>query len=51
MRDKQNTFVWLDKAYTERDGILAFLRHQHMFDLYSTDPRFIALERKVGLVK
>jgi TolB-like protein/Tfp pilus assembly protein PilF len=51
MRDKQNTFVWLDKAYAERDGILAFLRHQHMFDIYRSDPRYIALERKVGFIK
>ena len=49
MRDKQNTFVWLEKAYAERDGILAFLRHQHMFDMYRDDPRYTLLLRKVGL--
>ena len=49
MRDKQNTFVWLDKAYAERDGLLAFMRHQHMFDLYRGDPRYSSLMRKVGL--
>ena len=49
MRDKQNTFLWLEKAYAERDGILAFMRHQHMFDLYRGDPRYSSLMRKVGL--
>ena len=49
MRDKENTFVWLEKAYAERDGILAFMRHQHMFDVYRGDPRYAALIRKVGL--
>jgi TolB-like protein/Tfp pilus assembly protein PilF len=49
LRDKENTFVWLEKAYTERDGILAFLREQHVFDTYRSDPRFASLVHQVGL--
>ena len=48
LRDKESAFVWLDKAYSERDGMLAFLRYHHMFDPYRSDPRYVSLAQKVG---
>ena len=49
LRDKENLLFWLEKAYTERDGVLAFMREQHSFDPYRKEPRFIAVFQKVGL--
>jgi TolB-like protein/Tfp pilus assembly protein PilF len=47
--DSDNAFRWLDKAYSERDGMLAYLNHQHLWDKYRSDSRFIALLNKLGL--
>jgi tetratricopeptide (TPR) repeat protein len=43
-------FESLDKAYTERDGLLVFLKVAPEFDPLRTDPRFTEILRKVGLV-
>jgi TolB-like protein/Tfp pilus assembly protein PilF len=47
--DRDKMFFWLEKAYAGRDGVLPYLAEEHMFRPYRTDPRFIALFRKVGL--
>jgi len=44
-------FKWLEKAYEERYGILVSLRVEPGFDSVRSDPRFIALLKKVGLEK
>jgi TolB-like protein/Tfp pilus assembly protein PilF/tRNA A-37 threonylcarbamoyl transferase component Bud32 len=49
--EKDQAFAWLDKAYTERDSDLASLKVRPQFDLVRSDPRFIALLRKIGLEK
>ncbi|HSO74093.1 MAG TPA: protein kinase [Blastocatellia bacterium] len=42
-------FEWLEKAYEERYGYLAYLNIEPLFDSLRTDPRFIDLVHRVGL--
>ena len=48
--DKEQAFAWLDRAYTDRSGFLAFYFNTdaHMDSLRS-DPHFADLLRRVGL--
>jgi hypothetical protein len=47
--DREQMYGWLDKAYADRDGMLAFTNQQGCYRRYRTEARFIALERKLGL--
>ncbi|HUJ48747.1 MAG TPA: hypothetical protein VLW25_01055, partial [Bryobacteraceae bacterium] len=47
--DKDQMFAWLDRAYAQRDGMLAFMNHQGCFQQYRAEPRFVALDQKLGL--
>ena len=47
--DKTQAFVYLDKAYRERDFILVMLNVEPMFDSLRSDQRFTELSRRVGL--
>lgn len=47
--DKEETFVWLDKAYEERSNILQFVKTHPYFDPIRSDPRFVDLVRRIGL--
>ncbi|PWT87603.1 MAG: hypothetical protein C5B55_14510 [Blastocatellia bacterium] len=47
--DKTQAFVFLDKAYDERDFILVLLNVEPMFDPLRSDQRFADLSRRVGL--
>ncbi|MGA2363072.1 MAG: protein kinase [Candidatus Aminicenantales bacterium] len=50
--EKEQCFVWLDKAFRERDPfLLMFVKPLHLFDPVRSDPRFTALMRKIGLEK
>jgi len=49
MKDKDQTFAWLEKAFTERSSILATIKADHVFDFARSDPRFQDLLRRVGL--
>ena len=49
--EEEKGFEWLDKAYEERDFHLIFLRVDPAFDSVRSDPRFIALLKKIGLDK
>jgi len=49
--DKDRALEWLRKAYEDRSFSLVFLKVDHMFDPLRSDPRFIALLKKVGLDK
>ena len=40
---------WLERAYAERDPWLVWLKVNPCFDRIRTDPRFIAMVRRVGL--
>ena len=47
--DKEQMYMWLDKAYAARDGMLVYASKQGCYRRYRQEPRFIALEQKLGL--
>ena len=49
MGDKNQTFLWLNTAYQERDPGLLGLKTDFALDPIRSDPRFAELVRKVGL--
>ena len=50
LRDKDNAFHWLDRAYEEREGqALTLLKVLPDFDTLRGDPRYAQLLRKLGL--
>jgi tetratricopeptide (TPR) repeat protein len=49
--DKDQAFVWLDKAYEERCDYLVYLPTDPMADPIRGDPRFAALLERLGLKK
>ncbi len=42
------TFEWLEKAYDERSGFLAFIRVEPMLDALRGDARFVELAEKIS---
>jgi len=49
MGKKDAAFEWLEKAYEERYGFLAYLNVEPSFDCLRDDPRFSDLARRIGL--
>jgi TolB-like protein/Tfp pilus assembly protein PilF/tRNA A-37 threonylcarbamoyl transferase component Bud32 len=50
LREKEQVFSWLEKAFRERDSqLLIYLKTHHRFDPVRSDPRYVALLRKIGL--
>lgn len=47
--DKDQAFVFLNKAFEQRDTLLIVLKVEPMFDPLRSDPRFAELVRRVGL--
>ncbi len=47
--DKDQAFVWLEKAYQERSNYIAWLKVNPIVDSLRSDPRFADLIRRVGL--
>ncbi len=47
--DKEQMYAWLEKAYRDRDGMLAFLNKQGCYKPYRSEARFITLQKKLGL--
>ena len=47
--DKDASFQWLEKAYTERSSFTTSLKYWSVFDSMRGDPRFADLLRRVGL--
>jgi TolB-like protein/Tfp pilus assembly protein PilF len=47
--DREQMYSWLDKAYVDRDGMLAYTNSQGSLRRYHSEPRFIALQKKLGL--
>jgi serine/threonine-protein kinase len=47
--DYDSAFVWFERAYREQSNILQFLKVHPFFDPVRNDPRFIDLQRRVGL--
>jgi tetratricopeptide (TPR) repeat protein len=49
LRDNDQAFAWLDKAYEERSEYLVYLPTEPMADPLRSDPRFPALLERLGL--
>ncbi len=46
--DIERGFVWLEKAYEERDGHLPYLKITRFFDSVRLDPRYLSMLRRIG---
>lgn len=51
LRDRDNAFAWLEKAYAHRVSQLANLNIDPVFDSLRSDPRYDDLLRRMGLPK
>ena len=51
MGDKDQVFVWLEKAFQERDSRIVALRVEPVFETFRSDPRFQDLIKRIGLPK
>ncbi len=49
--EKDQAFVWLEKAYQERSNYIAYLNVNPIGDSLRSDPRFDDMLRRVGLLK
>ena len=49
MGDKDDAFLWLDRAVAERSGSVRYLKIEPRLDPLRSDPRFEALLQRVGL--
>jgi serine/threonine-protein kinase len=50
--EKEQVFVWLEKAFRERNAdLITYLKNHHGFDPVRSDPRFINLLRRIGFDK
>jgi len=49
LRESNEAFVWLERAYQERDPQLTYLKAGRRFEPLREDPRFGQLVRRVGL--
>jgi hypothetical protein len=47
--DRDQAFLWLDKAYAERSDYMPYLRLEPMLDGLRSDHRFATLIGRVGL--
>lgn len=47
--DRERAIEWLEKAYTERDSDLLFLKTDRSWDSLRADPRFTSIAHRVGL--
>lgn len=47
--DKDQAFVWLEKAYAEQSNYIAYSKVFSMLDSIRSDARFAGLVNKVGL--
>jgi hypothetical protein len=49
LREKDQAFKWLEKAYQERSYAMVFLKVSMDFGPYRQDSRYIDLLRRIGL--
>jgi len=47
--EKDTAFEWLERAFQERAGFMAFLKTHPLFENLHGDPRFDALVKRVGI--
>lgn len=48
LEDHERAFEWLEKAFSDRNEWLVWLKVDPRFDRLRTDPRFISLLRRIG---
>jgi len=48
-RDADSAFLWLERAYAQRDSGLAFLKSNWIYESLYDDPRWMAFLKKMGL--
>ena len=48
--DEEGAFAWLEVAYNERDETLVALRVEPEWDNLRSNPRFVAIVRKTGVM-
>src|SRR5687767_1312046 len=48
---KDKAFAWLEKAFKDRSVFLAFLRLEPLMESLNSDPRWKALEQRVGIAE
>ncbi len=49
MGDRDHTFEWLEKAYTERSGRMEYVKIENVLQPFHSDPRYIDLLKRMGL--
>jgi hypothetical protein len=49
LADKENAFVWLERAMQERSALISFLAQDPALDSLHSDPRFAALVQRIGI--
>jgi len=47
--DKDQAFYWLEKAYSEKAGALAYIKVFKQMDPLRSDPRYVDLLKRMGL--
>jgi tetratricopeptide (TPR) repeat protein len=47
--DKDQTFYWLEKAYSDKAGNLEFIKTVKQLDFVRSDPRYLDLLKRMGL--
>ena len=47
--DKDQTFYWLEKAYSEKAGSLGYIKVARQMDAFRSDPRYLDLLKRMGL--
>jgi tetratricopeptide (TPR) repeat protein len=47
--DKENAFAWLEKAAAQKSAIFAYTKVDPSYDSVRSDPRFLALLKRMGL--
>jgi serine/threonine-protein kinase len=47
--DRDTAFEWLERAYRQHDGYIAFVKIDTLLDSLRGDPRYAALLRRMNL--
>jgi tetratricopeptide (TPR) repeat protein len=47
--EQDEAIAWLERAYKERDARLSWLKIEPMWDSFRSDPRFVAILKRIGL--
>ena len=50
LKDKEMAIYWLQKAYEQRTSTMNIIKIDHGFDFLRSDPRFLDIQRKIGLL-